>query len=82
MNNNLRNLFSKRYSFISSPTAYGPLRQYRVLKNRYYTAKEAFKLKLPMNMRIFKVTNAEKSMFTMLILFWASVEYLGSLILM
>lgn len=34
MNNNLKNIFTKKYSFVAGPQAYKPLRQYTQLKSK------------------------------------------------
>lgn len=74
---NFRSNFTKKYSFIPASNAYGPLRVYQQLKTKSSSIKENLKSRLPMNLRLSKITNLEKSFISIALIFWASVEYLG-----
>jgi len=77
MNHNTKDTFSKRYTFVASPHAYKPLSQLRLVNTKLVGWKEAFMAKIPYNLRTSRLASNEKSFITLVILFWATVEYLG-----
>lgn len=73
MNNNIKDSFNKKYSFIPPPQSYSMLRKYNVAKKGIIDWKTQLLGKIPIPFRLMKATQFEKSIVTMSIMFWITV---------
>lgn len=78
MDNNFRSGFTRKYSFVPAPSSYRPLAHLSNLRLSLQAHRQALVAKMPMNLRLMKVSAYEKTMLMAVLMFWASVEYLGT----
>jgi hypothetical protein len=77
--NNFRSGFTRKYSFVPPGSSYRPFKQLLALRLSLQSSRQRLLGKMPMNLRLMRVSAYEKTMFMAILMFWASVEYLGTL---
>lgn len=75
--NKVRSLFSTKYSFIPSSNSYTLIKKWKNIKIGLKQKKDLWMSKIPISLRIYKLSSYEKSMIMATLMFTASVKYLG-----
>jgi hypothetical protein len=79
--NRLNFAFSKKYSFIPAQTSYGLMKGFVNMKAAIKGKKDLLMSRVPMNLRLAKLSSYEKTMVMMFVMFFVTVQYLGNFVL-